>query len=258
MSDHVLSRAIIERAVEGSHRSPERVIMCLDRSARGLDVAEGLKLVVDGALVILSGKDIPPIAGIDTGVSVFPANVYGLIEEVIMKRGRGASLADLINRLGALGLAEFVDVTGLPWVDVDTPGDLAKAYKLYWRILASNLVKDGDGPVSVYLNRRLSTRISLWLYRKRVYVNPNIVTLIVAALGILGSALVFHGEILVGVDGEIARLFKASSKLGALLDTVFNRLVDISFIFAGIYHLAARVGASVSPLTVFLTILRYF
>ena len=92
-------------------------------------------------------------------------------------------MSDLINVLAKENLVGYVDVSGHLWQDIDTPEDVERARKLYWRILARNLVKESDGIVSRYINRRISTAISIALYKAKIFIHPNIVTLIVFAVG---------------------------------------------------------------------------
>ena len=136
----------------------------------------------------------------------------------------------------------FIDVTGLLWKDVDTPRDLEKARKLYWRILRKELTKPGDGLVSRYLNRQISSRISTALYRRRLYIDPNIISIasfLICVCGavflalrslLIGGLLIQASSIIDGVDGELARLFKRVSRFGALLDSFLDRLADLSVI----------------------------
>jgi choline kinase len=230
MSDHIYEIAILRKLVKTAKGSSQ-IYLCLDRLIRGRDAVEGLKIVVDGSTVVLSGKNIPPYSGIDTGLFYIPRNIYSYVEKVIAEKGRKASLSDLINTLAREGLVGYVDVSGYLWQDIDTPEDVERARKLYWRILARNLVKESDGIVSRYINRKISTKISIALYKSRIYVDPNIVTLIVFSIGILASFFIFLGKnsvgavlailssILDGVDGELARLFKhrVNSELSSIL-----------------------------------------
>ena len=255
MSDHIYEIAILRKLVKTAKGSSQ-IYLCLDRLIRGRDAVEGLKIVVDGNTVVLSGKNIPPYSGIDTGLFYIPRNIYSYVEKVITEKGRKASLSDLINTLAREGLVSYIDVSGHLWQDIDTPEDVERARKLYWKILAKNLVKESDGIVSRYINRKISTKISLALYRSRIYVDPNIVTLIVFSIGILASFFIFLGKSLVGavlailssildgVDGELARLFKAQSRFGAFLDTLLDRVVDTMIMTAMFYQLITKIIVS--------------
>jgi len=255
MSDHIYEVAILRKLVRTAKGSSQ-IYLCLDRLIRGRDALEGLKIVIDGNVVVLSGKNIPPYSGIDTGLFYIPRNIYNYVEKVIAEKGRKASLSDLINALAREGLVSYVDVSGHLWQDIDTPEDVERARRLYWKILARNLVKESNGIVSRYINRKISTKISLALYRSRVYIDPNIVTLIVFSIGLLASFFIFLGKNLVGavlavlssildgIDGELARLFKAQSKFGAFLDTLLDRVVDTMIMTAMFYQLITKTVVS--------------
>ena len=119
----------------------------------------------------------------------------------------------------------------------------------------ASLVKPTDGVVSRLLNRRISTRISLWLARRRRPPSPDAVSVAAAALvaaagplwaaghPVLAGVAAQAGSILDGVDGEIARLTGRQSRAGALLDTVLDRLADIALL-AG---MAVAAAAQLSP-----------
>ncbi len=121
---------------------------------------------------------------------------------------------------------------------------------------AKTLVKPTDGLVSRLLNRRISTRISTWLARRRRPPSPDAVSLaaawLVAAAGplfasghpVLAGVAAQAGSILDGVDGEIARLTGRQSRGGALLDTVLDRLADI----AALLGAGLAAAASTDPL----------
>jgi len=247
MSDHVYEANILKRLIKMS-RDSDRVLLCLDRSVRGEEVVEGLKVVVDGSEVVLAGKDIPPLSGIDTGLFYIPKNLFSEIKRVVDDKGRKATLSDFVNFLAERKLVGFVDVTGLRWIDIDSIEDLAKARRVYWDIVRRNLIKDSDGIASRYINREISTRISVSLYRNGIFIDPNILTATVFIIGvfsfiaiylnmyILGGVLALLSSIFDGVDGEVARLFNRQTEFGAILDTTLDRIVDTLIIGGAIYQ----------------------
>ena len=94
--------------------------------------------------------------------------------------------------------------------------------------LRRSLGKDADGPVSRWLNRPLSTRLSMVPAPLRPA--PDLVSLVAFTFGLAGAALLATGQglgggLLVhassvadGVDGEVARLDLRRGPRGALLD----------------------------------------
>jgi 1L-myo-inositol 1-phosphate cytidylyltransferase / CDP-L-myo-inositol myo-inositolphosphotransferase len=110
-----------------------------------------------------------------------------------------------------------------------------------------SLGKDADGPVSRWLNRPLSTRLSMILAPLRPA--PDLVSLIAFMFGLAGAALLATGQgpgqglaggLLVhassvadGVNGEVARLQLRGGPRGALLDGLLDRVGDAA-ILAGL------------------------
>ncbi len=253
MSDHIYEFSILRNLIKVSIRDRGRVLLCIDRSVRGEEAIEGLKVIVDGSTVVLTGKNIPPLTGIDTGLFYIPRELFTEISSVVKKYGRSATLSDFVNVLAERGLVGFVDVTGLRWIDIDSIEDLAKARRVYWEIMRRNLVKESDGIVARYVNRRISTKISLFLYRNGIFIEPSIITAIVFIIGIagaitiylsmyiLGSILALLSSILDGVDGEVARLFDRQTEFGAILDTTLDRIVD-TLLIAGLIYQGFTLG----------------
>ncbi len=100
------------------------------------------------------------------------------------------------------------------------------------------LTKDTDGFISKHINRKFSTRISLFLVNSEVRISPTGMTIISFLISIL-SAVLFCldkpllggisaqlSSILDGCDGEIARLTNSASRKGEILDSILDRLGD--------------------------------
>jgi choline kinase len=131
MSDHIYEFNLVKKLIKTAFTDMSKVYLCLDRRVRGRDAVEGLKILVDDQYVILSGKNIPPYSGVDTGVFFIPRTLLSHISEVVSEKGRKATLADFVNALARVNLVSFVDVSGLLWQDIDTAEDLVKARRLY-------------------------------------------------------------------------------------------------------------------------------
>ena len=115
-----------------------------------------------------------------------------------------------------------------------------------------------DAPMARWLDRRLSWRISYRLAHTAV--TPNQVTLISTAIGllsawlfavpaywprVLAAMLFLVATTLDGVDGELARLKMAESRLGARLDILTDNLVHVA-LFAGVMTGCYRASGSSS------------
>jgi phosphatidylglycerophosphate synthase len=158
-------------------------------------------------------------------------------------------VADIERAVVSLGAGQAINGRGFA-VRVT---DLASR-KSAEKALMRSLVKQADGLISRYLNRKISTFIS-----KRIAslpITPNQVTAVVFLIGILSGPLAFLGTplgfalggfcywfsaVLDGCDGEISRLKYQGSPLGAWLDTVVDDLVCLSYI-VGMYISLARAA----------------
>jgi CDP-L-myo-inositol myo-inositolphosphotransferase len=165
--------------------------------------------VVEGAVVAF-GKHLEEPA-IDCGAFLLPPEVFGCQRQVAAEGDH--SLAGAVTRLARARPLRAVELpAGCWWRDVDTPQD-ARAARM---ALRRSLGKDTDGPVSRFVNRPLSTRLSMVL--APLQPAPDLVSLVALGLGLAGAALLAAGRGLAGallvhvssvadgVDGEVARL----------------------------------------------------
>ena len=95
-----------------------------DSKAKYVDLEEATKIQADeSGFVIKVGKDLASYTYIDTGVFIMSQRVFSAADKV--KGWKSLKLSDLINLAVRLGLkVKVVDVTGIPWTDVDTPKDV--------------------------------------------------------------------------------------------------------------------------------------
>jgi choline kinase/phosphatidylglycerophosphate synthase len=175
---------------------------------------------------------------VDCGAFVLPRRIFEY-----QRRADEAGGDSLAGAVTELAIAEPVLAVPLPagtwWHDVDTPEDLPVVRDR----LRRSLIKDGDGPVSRYLNRPISTRVSMAIAPLRL--SPDVVSFLALLLGvtaavflglgrgIVGGILVHLTSVIDGVDGEIARLQLRARPSGAFLDGLLDRLADAA-ILAGV------------------------
>ncbi len=242
MSDHIFEPDILRRLLRRGGGAA--FTLCLDRNPPWDKIEEGLKVVVREGRVEQVGKKAPPYYGVDTGLFYCSVGARRIVEETIAEIGPKATVADALRRAIRKGEVDYVDVTGLLWMDVDTPEELEEARKLLPRLLRRSLLKPGDGPVSRYMNRPLSTRISVWLFLRGISISPNLISAIsfltcvggavLIALGraVIGGILIQLSSILDGVDGEVARLFQRASRFGKVFDAFLDRYADLALVAA--------------------------
>jgi len=249
MSDHVFELEVLRRLLERASNSDKSFVICLDREPSRKASDEGLKVLFENGRPAEAGKELLPVYGIDTGLIWCGAGAPRYFREALKRVGKNGSIKDALNIAARSNDVDYVDVTGLLWHDVDTPEDLEKARRIYWDILRRDIIKSSDGIVSRYFNRQISTRISLWFYRERIFLNPDIVSLagfLIAVIGgtlalmkqlVLGGLLVQASSIIDGIDGELARLFNRPSQRGGILDALLDRIADIFIVIAMVLHL---------------------
>ncbi len=196
--------------------------------------AEGTRVRLHEEQVVAFSKDLGD-PSIDCGAFLLPTTVFDAQRRA---QARGdASLAAAVTELaGKQPLMAVPLPQGLWWQDVDTPQDLRRATAR----LRRSLTKEADGPVSRYLNRPVSTRMSMTL--AHLPIHPDVVSVAALLLGFLAAWLLASGQpitgailvqlasILDGVDGEIARLQMRAGPGGALLDGVLDRLADAAIV----------------------------
>jgi phosphatidylglycerophosphate synthase len=139
---------------------------------------------------------------------------------------------------------------GMSSVDAGDDAGASAAAEALWQ----SCRKPVDGYVSRHLNRHISLAISRRIVDTSI--TPNQVSALCIALGILSGVFAAHGgygyllagatlfqlnSILDGVDGELARVRWAHSKIGELLDSAGDNLANFSF-FGGVAVAALRAG----------------
>jgi len=258
MSDHIFERDLLKIMLDRVKDVEEAFLVCLDREPTIVDAEEGLKLRLDQGKVLEADKSLMPIYGIDTGIIFCNKSAKKYIQKALKQKGPNAVIKDALNLAAAEKQVSFVDVTGYLWKDIDTPQDLEKAREIYWSILKKELVRSSDGVISRYLNRSISSTVSLALYKRRIFISPNaisIISFLIALAGgvflavksfLLGGILVQASSIVDGMDGELARLYKRTSTFGGFLDSFLDRLADLSIILG--------LALALWPLNVFMAL----
>lgn len=194
------------------------------------------------------------IAGVAAAARIVKSEADSGSREIWLALGDGAPLASAteadIERLRGLAVVAVVPASELSGL-VRTPPVLPSA----WEIVR-NTAKPGDGPVSRWLNRPVSQRIS-WLLLQIPAARPIHVTMFNALLAlimigvlllagrtglVLGGILFHSASVLDGVDGEMARASFRTSDSGAALDSAIDMATNLLFLAGLTANLAWHDG----------------
>jgi choline kinase/phosphatidylglycerophosphate synthase len=228
-SDHVFAPG----ALDGLIRSGGPAVL-VDRSPEADAWLEGTRVHLEGRRAVAFGKDLDDRA-IDCGAFLLSPDIFAAGRQAAADGDH--SLAGAVTRLAATMPVKAEPIPAESWwQDIDTPEDLRRAR----RLLRRSLTKSTDGPVSRYLNRPISTRLSMALAPLRP--SPNLVSWVAFVIGIvaasllaaerplIGGLLVHLHSVLDGVDGELARLQMRTNPRGARLDNLLDRMVDAAIV----------------------------
>jgi len=247
MADHIFDVKILEKIRDFCINKDECVLAIDKNPTRFIDIQEATKVKTEGDYIIDIGKNISDYDGLDCGIFKATPVLFEALEESVKKGAQ--TLTDGIRLLAKNKRMRYLEIEKDNfWIDIDTPSDLKKAEK----ILCKDLVKLTDGPISRFLNRPISIRISKFLVRTEV--TPNFISFLSFGLSIISAWFFSLGDylsnilagviaqlssIIDGCDGEIARLKFKESKYGAWFDAVLDRYADALIIIGmtiGIYR----------------------
>ncbi|MCG8557553.1 MAG: CDP-alcohol phosphatidyltransferase family protein, partial [Proteobacteria bacterium] len=175
----------------------------------------------------------------------------------VLRRGAG-SLTEVERAVTDARIPRQEVATGSGW-SVIPVGDAASA-----RLAADKLWAACRKPVDGLVSRNLNRHISLWISRRLVdtRITPNHISLLCIGLGLAAGALAAQGgyawilagaavfqlnSIVDGIDGELARVKWAHSRLGELLDSVGDNLANFCF-FGALAWASWRGGEAQSAL----------
>lgn len=154
-----------------------------------------------------------------------------------------AAFSDGLRDLPGGARAEAL-VVPIAWAPLQSKADWPAAETL----LIKSLTKAADGIIARNINRKISGRITRVCAPHGI--NPNMVTTVVAIIGILsgpfcamgtyggfvlGGLCYYVASVLDGVDGELSRLKFLASPFGAWYDTIVDDVVGTSYL-VGLYY----------------------
>ncbi len=250
MVDHLFDPKIA-RALAADPPAPGEMRLAVDRDKDAIfDLDDVTRVKIDDGRIREIDKRLDDWDASDTGVMLCTSGLFEGLERAAAGNRHGLSCG--LRELACENRAKTVDVTGLPWLDVDTPEGLREAER---RLMHNQGRKTRDGPVARHLNRPVSRWLSRYLVRTAV--TPNQLSLISWALSIIAAALMALGgypalaaggvlaqfaSVVDGCDGEIARLKHSQSEFGGWLDAVLDRYADAFLLFGLTWHAFGSSG----------------
>jgi CDP-L-myo-inositol myo-inositolphosphotransferase len=266
MIDHIFDPGIAQ-ALADNPPAPGEMCLAVDCDKGGIfDINDVTRVKFDDGRIQKIEKMLDDWDAGDTGVMLCTSGLFEGLEHAAAKNRHG--LSDGLRELAGEGRAKTVDVTGMSWLDVDTPDALREAER---RLMRDQGCKTRDGPVSRHLNRPVSRWLSRYLVRTTV--TPNQISLIswmlsCVAAGFMavsgypalaiGGALAQLASIIDGCDGEIARLKHSQSDFGGWFDAVLDRYADAVLLFGLMWHEFATTGTNLSIVLGFAAIVGSF
>ena len=254
MTDHLFDNQIL-LSLKSEPIKGNEVILAVDfktTSNNLVDIDDVTKVSVKDSHIIDIGKTIAPYNAFDTGTFLCSSAIFPAIEKSMLENN-DSSLSGAIKILAEKNQAKTFDIQGKFWLDLDDE----KAFKKAEQYMMHQLKKASDGPVSRYLNRPISTRISKLFLKTNI--TPNQISFLSFLIAVAGAGLLFFGNITClivsgilvqiasivdGCDGEIARLKYQESNYGAWFDACLDRYAD-AFIFFGLSYYASLSGAGI-------------
>jgi CDP-L-myo-inositol myo-inositolphosphotransferase len=245
MSDHIFDESILMK-LKNEKIAGDEVILVVDyniKTNKLIDIDDVTKVLVEDDRILDIGKDTKKYNAYDTGIFFCSPAIFNAIEE--SSCNGDTSLTGGIRILAKKGKAKALDIKDDFWIDVDDE----KAFKKAEGKLLATLEKPSDGPISRYLNRPLSIRISKYLVKTNI--SPNFISFLSFILCCIGAFFFFLGEytfllwgailaqvasIIDGCDGEIARLKFQETEYGAWFDAVLDRYADAFLLFGLTYY----------------------
>jgi CDP-L-myo-inositol myo-inositolphosphotransferase len=258
MSDHLFDPSIAREMMAYPPAEGE-IILAVDRGRSSLiDMEDVTRVRTEDGKIRNIGKGLTDFNGFDTGIFFCTPSIFEALEHSTEKYGE-TTLSGAVRILAAVGLARAFHISGRFWIDVDDPAAFSRAEKAIQDRLRD---KPNDGPVSRYLNRPLSVRISRRLVKYPV--TPNQISLFSFLCSLLGAGLFAFGgypslllggllaqfaSVIDGCDGEVARLKFQGSDYGSWLDAVLDRYADAFLLFGLTWH---AYSANPGPLILFI------
>jgi len=268
MADHLFDPAIVRELMAQPLRDDEiNLVVDGNITCSFVDLEDVTRVKTEDGKIKNIGKGITDYNGFDTGIFKCTAAVFDALENSI-KKNENTTLSGGVRILAKKKRANAVEISNRFWIDVDDPSAFKQAEKA---LLANLRDKSNDGPISKYLNRPISAKISRQLVKFKI--TPNQISILSFLFSLLaaglfipanyfylltGGILAQFASIIDGCDGEVARLKFQTSKYGGWFDAVLDRYADAFLLFGLTLHALNNVAENIILWIGFLAIIGSF
>ncbi len=240
MADHLFDPAII-RSLQEQPLKEDEVLLAVDTDNTNplVDMEDVTKVRIKEGRILNIGKTINDWNAFDTGIFICTPAIFEALEQAC-KIHNDTTLSAAIRIMAEDNRVQPMQTNGF-WIDIDDNNAFKKAEQA---LLDLTRGKHNDGPVSYWLNRPISIRLSRFLANFNV--TPNHISLFSFGLSVIAAGLFAQGNywllalggiiaqfasIIDGSDGEVGRLKYLSSDYGAWFDAVLDRYADAFLLF---------------------------
>jgi 1L-myo-inositol 1-phosphate cytidylyltransferase len=132
MADHVFETSLI-RGLAAAPLPADGLVLAVDRKLEAIyDMDDATKVRTADGRIAAIGKELPDFDAVDTGLFACTPALFEAIAAAAARRADGdCSLSDGVSAMVASGRARVHDIGPGRWQDVDTPGAVAHAEKLF-------------------------------------------------------------------------------------------------------------------------------
>ncbi len=127
MADHVFGPKML-RILLSKKLEKDKCILCTDKNLKNIDMEDATKVLVKNGMIEDIGKMIGTYNAVDCGAFLCSPTIFGAIRTAL-SHGRD-TLTDGVKILCAKKQIKAADVTGVFWIDIDTPENLCTAERL--------------------------------------------------------------------------------------------------------------------------------
>ncbi len=125
MADHVFARPVLQFLDARNAAPADCLRLLVDFEPRDIDLDDATRVRVVGGRITAIAKGITPWDAVDSGCFLLDRRIFAALREAGTQAAPSVSAGmSLMARDGQLAAVRF---QGVPWTDVDTPRDLARA-----------------------------------------------------------------------------------------------------------------------------------